>query len=95
MAINELKRVTIRLVEESPLISKKSISSPSDAISVLGDFISDLDREVLCVVNLNNKNQPINCNLCSMGTLDSCPASAREIFKSAVAFTILDIWRFL
>lgn len=84
MAINELKRVTIRLVEESPLISKKNISSAEDAISVLGDFISDLDREVLCVINLNTKNQPINCNLCSMGTLDSSPISAREIFKSAV-----------
>ena len=84
MAINELKRVTIRLVEESPLISKKNISSAEDAISVLGDFISGFDREVLCVINLNTKNQPINCNLCSMGTIDSSPISAREIFKSAV-----------
>ncbi len=84
MAINELKRVTIRLVEESPLISKKNISSAEDAISVLGDFISGFDREVLCVINLNTKNQPINCNLCSMGTLDTSPISAREIFKSAV-----------
>ncbi len=50
----------------------------------MADEIRDLDKEVLCVLNLDSTNRVINANMVFMGTLNQTIAEPREIFKSAL-----------
>lgn len=45
---NELEVVNIRLVKEPSIISEKPIGSPNDAVELIGQFMSQFDREVVC-----------------------------------------------
>ena len=40
-----LKQVGIRMIEEPPLLSTEPINKPEDAVRVLGDWLSEMDRE--------------------------------------------------
>ena len=50
----------------------------------MADELSALDREIVCVINLNSAGQPINCNICSIGAINQSIVSPREIFKTAI-----------
>lgn len=80
----KLNVVSIRLVEDQPLISNTPIQSPEDAVEVLGNYLRGLDREVVCVINLRADGKPASCNFVSMGAVNECIAHPREIFKSAI-----------
>lgn len=82
--MNKLDVVSIRLVKEAPILSDKEISSPADAIELLGNHLADMDREVLCIINLRSNGIPINCNFISIGAVDQTIAHPREIFKSCI-----------
>ena len=51
MAENEmnkgLSQVSIRLVQESPLLSDESINTPEQAVKVLGEWLEGMDRELV------------------------------------------------
>lgn len=81
---NELKNVAVRLVEQPSFLSDEKVDSPQAAVRVLGKELKDYDREVLCVVNMNTKNRPINASIVSMGILDGALAHPREIMKTAI-----------
>ena len=68
----KLKEVCVRLSEGHPLYSDVPLSSPTAALDVMRKELSQYDREVLCVVNLNNKLKPINFNIVSMGSINMC-----------------------
>ncbi len=76
---NELQVVNVRLVKESSLYSTEKIASPEDAIRVIAKDLATYDREVFAVLNLKTNGQPINLNICSMGTLDASIVSPREV----------------
>ena len=76
--------VSVRLIKNAPMLSDKPITSPEDAVKLLGDYMCALDREVICVINLRTDGMPMNCNFVSMGTVNECIAHPREIFKSAI-----------
>ena len=80
----KLNVVSIRLIKDAPIMSDSPVCCPEDAVKLLGEHLSDLDREVLCIVNLKSNGIPINCNFVSMGALDQTLAHPREIFKSCV-----------
>lgn len=80
----KLNVVSIRLIEEQPLMSNTPIQSPEDAVELLGEYLRGLDREVLCVINLRTDGKPASCNFVSMGAVNECIAHPREIFKSAI-----------
>ena len=50
----------------------------------MGEWMKNLDREVVCVVNMQADLRPINMNIVSMGVLDQSMVHPREIFKSAI-----------
>ena len=81
---NELQVVNVRLVKEPSLYSTEKIASPEDAVRVIAKDLATYDREVFAVLNLKTNGQPINFNICSMGTLDSSIVSPREVFKSCI-----------
>lgn len=79
-----LKQVGIRMIEEPPLLSTEPINKPEDAVRVLGNWLSEMDRELFCVVNLNAALMPINMNIVSMGALNETYVHPRETMKSAI-----------
>lgn len=56
---DSLKQVGIRLVEKPPLLSPEPMNSPEAAVRILGKWLSEMDRELFCVVNLNTNLTPI------------------------------------
>ena len=80
----KLDVVSIRLVQDAPLMSNKPVCNPTDAVELLGEHMCQLDREVLCIINLKSSGIPINCNFISMGAVDQTLAHPREIFKSCI-----------
>ena len=80
----KLKEVCIRLAEGHPLYSDVPLSSPTAALDVMRRELSQYDREVLCVVNLNNKLKPINFNIVSVGSINGSIASIPNILKSGI-----------
>ncbi len=79
-----LEMVAVRLVKDTPLFSNKPITSPEDAVEVMGNYLCELDREVICVINLRTDGMPINCNFVSIGSVNECMAHPRELFKSSI-----------
>ena len=80
----QLEVVTIRLKKDAPIMSNRPIHSPMDAVRLLGKELFELDREVICIVNLRTDGIPLNCNFVSMGGVDQSIAHPREIFKSSI-----------
>ena len=81
---NQIDVVSVRLVKDAPILSRKPITMPMDVVELLGQNMCDLDREVVCVINLRTDGIPLNCNFVSMGAVDECMAHPREIYKSAI-----------
>ena len=81
---DSLKQVGIRLVEEPPLLSLEPMNNPETAVRVLGKWLSEMDRELFCVVNLNTNLTPINMNVVSMGALNVAYVHPRDTMKSAI-----------
>ena len=81
---SQLDMATVRLVKDAPLMSKKPVRTPADAVELLGEHLCQMDREVICVINLRTDGCPINCSVCSVGAIDQAIAHPREIMKTAI-----------
>lgn len=81
---NQLQQVGIRIVQEPPLMANEPVNSPEAAIRVMNEFLSQMDRELFCIVNLQSDLKPINMNIVSVGALNEALVHPREISKSAV-----------
>lgn len=87
MEINEgfeLKRVSVRLVNDGTLLHDEPLNSPEHAVTVMGNYLKEMDREVLMVLNLTSSLKPINCSVVSIGAINEAIASPREILKCAI-----------
>ncbi len=86
--INEfgLKEVSVRLqlVDERTYYGSRPMGDPAAAAVMLRDLMKRLDREWLCVVNLDTRNKPINFNIVSIGNVNSSIADLSNIFKAAI-----------
>lgn len=80
----KLDVVSVRLVQDIPLLSDHRICTPEDAIDVIGKYLCEMDREVVCVVNLKGDNTPINCHIASIGAINQTVAHPRELLKSTI-----------
>ena len=80
----KLREVRIRLEEGRSLFSDQPMSDPEAALDVMRRELSGYDREVLCVVNLNSRLQPINFHVVSVGDLSQSIAFIPNILKSGI-----------
>lgn len=81
----KLEQVSVRLNQEAPLYSKQSIETAGDAIRVVGqELMIQLDREQICIINLNSSNKPINFSITSVGTLNHALVEPREMLKASI-----------
>ena len=72
------------IVKEPSIYSTEKIRTPDDVLRVIANELATYDREVFAVLNLKTNGQPINLNICSVGTLDASVVSPREVFKSCI-----------
>ena len=80
----ELDVVSIRLVKDAALCSGVPIRHPEDAVKLVGESLCEMDREVVCVINLKTDGTPINCTFASVGSLEVSVVNPREIFKASI-----------
>ena len=58
-----LDMVSVRLVHDPPLLSDHKIKTAEDAVQVIGELLGEMDREVICIINLKSDGTPI-CQHC-------------------------------
>lgn len=80
----KLDKVSIRLNKDAPLMSGRPIQSPEDAVELVGQELCEMDREIVCIINLKADGTPINCTFASMGALDRSIAHPRELLKATI-----------
>lgn len=83
---HELKQVEVRLklTDKAGVFSMERIDTPDKAVSVLASVLAELDREEVCVVNLDGKGRPINFNVVSIGSVNASLVTGRELYKTAI-----------
>ena len=84
MAKKRLNQVSIRLEKEKSILSDVEITNEKIAIYILSEYLKNMDKEYLLVVNLKENNSPINFSIVSIGSINQSIASTREIFKTAI-----------
>lgn len=82
----QLQEVNVRLClkEGAVLYSTAPLSHPEAARDVMRNVLKDLDREMVCVVNLDNKMKPINYNVVSIGSIDQSMVPIQNVYKSSI-----------
>ncbi|MGB4659908.1 MAG: JAB domain-containing protein [Mobilitalea sp.] len=76
--------VSVRLVKDAPIYSEHPFNNPYEVVAVMGDVMCELDREVVCVINLKTDLTPINVHFASMGALNEAIAHPRELLKASI-----------
>lgn len=80
----QLEKVSVRLVSDAPMYSDTPIATPEDAVSIVGETLCEMDREVMCIINLRTDMRPINCTFASVGTVASTLVHPREMLKASI-----------
>ena len=86
MSDYQLQEVNVRLClkEGAVLYSAAPLSNPQAARDVMREALMELDREMVCVVNLDNRMKPINYNVVSIGSIDQSVVPVQNVFKSSI-----------
>ena len=80
----KLEKVSVRLTRDAPIMSGTPITTPEEAVRTVGHDMCELDREVVCIINLKADGTPINCTFASMGAVDKSIAHPRELLKATI-----------
>ncbi|MBS1718608.1 MAG: JAB domain-containing protein [Armatimonadetes bacterium] len=73
----------IQLVRENKG-DRPLLNGPSEAASVIWKYLEHADREYFVSMMLDSASRVIGINTVSIGTLDCCLVSPREVFKAAI-----------
>ena len=79
-----LDMVSVRLVHDPPLLSDHKIKTAEDAVQVIGELLGEMDREVICIINLKSDGTPINGHIASVGAISQAVTTPREMLKAAI-----------
>jgi len=75
--------VHVRLVrEEGPCY--REVVTPENSGALAASLLADSPREVFLVLCLDGSHRVNAVHQVSLGTIDSCPAGAREVFQAAI-----------
>ena len=82
----QLRQVDVRLklMDGLSYYSQTPLQNPADAAMVMRDVMKELDREWVCVVNMDNHLKPVNFNVVSIGNINASLAPVQNILKSAM-----------
>lgn len=76
--------VHIKLVTGERLDMDETKPYAAAAILAMADMMKNLDREYICVVNLNQRNRPLNYSIASIGDINHAISSPDSLFKTAL-----------
>ena len=79
----KLDMVSVRLVKDAPILSGVRIISPESAVEAMGSVMSEIDREVVAVINLKADGTPINASFVSY---QCCSYRTEGAFKGKHSF---------
>ena len=82
--MGELELVRVQLVPDRVMVREEPIRTSQDAAELAIDMLSQYDREVFAIININAKGQALNMHIVSIGDLCSSVTHPREVFKSSV-----------
>ena len=94
----ELKQVEVRLRladGHSGAYSASPMNTPEAARDAMQGILVGMDREYLCVVNVDSHYRPLNYNIVSMGTVREWSVSVANVFKAAILSNATGIILFL
>ena len=74
--------VRLKLSESRTYYSESPITDADSAVRFMADILKDLDREWVCVLNLDTHMRPVNFNVVSIGDTDQAIAPIQNIMKS-------------
>lgn len=82
----EIPKMRVSMVQEGTMRYKteRTISGPAELYKLVTEELIDSDREVVGVVNTNNRCKVLNWNTVSIGSADASLAVPREIFKTSI-----------
>lgn len=80
----KLDVVSVRLVKDASIFSDREIHFPEDAIHLVGNILCEMDREMVCVINVRTDGVPINCTFAGMGAVNYCMGHPRELLKASI-----------
>ena len=77
-------KVRLKVTEGEALYSTKPIDSPLRAAELVTKMLKEMDREYVCLANLDGRLRPISYHIVTVGVLDLCHAPIPNIFKTAI-----------
>ena len=80
-----LEKAAVKLARDTPLLSEGYIVDSCDkAVNLLGEELSQCDREVVGALNLSSDLKPINFTIVSVGTLNRSLVAPGDMLKTAI-----------
>lgn len=77
--------VHLHMVKENrTLYGMKSFTSPAEAIEVVRPLLDMADREMVLVMSLNTKMEPLAVEVAAVGGVSMCSVDIKNIFKHAL-----------
>lgn len=77
--------IRLQMVKENrTLYGMKRFSQPKDAVDTVTPLLAMSDREIMLVMSLNTKLEPLAVEIVAVGSLNVCSVDSRDIFKHAV-----------
>ena len=76
--------VRLKLSDAAPIYSDRPLDTPESAVDTVAKVLAGMDREYVCVVNLDSRMRALGYNVVSIGGLDSCEVPVQNVFKSAI-----------
>lgn len=80
----KIPQYRVKLVREKTVRYRSPVSQAFDAAKILHAMLDDSDREKVCVIYLNGRNEPIGCEVVGIGGLSSCGVQPRDILRGAI-----------
>ena len=82
---------TIAVKERSILYGARQINSAYLAAELARELFRYADKEMIIVCSLDSKCKPLSLEIVSIGTVNSCIASPRDIFKYSILSNAVNI----
>ena len=83
----KLKEATVRLILKDgnePLYRPEPITNSERAVEAVMDYLRELDREHVVIINMDTKCRPINYHVASIGGINQSVFDVSSIFKTAI-----------
>lgn len=80
--------------ERTMLYGARQINTPALAADLARTLFTNTDREMLIVTSLDAKCNPMSLEIASIGNVNTCIVSPREIFKNAILSNAVHIMIF-